>query len=79
MVHYPGDMVSAAQIAGKENLIADFESRRNEKASEWTLNINFLKRSLNELQFSPTIDIFATRINKQFDEYISYRPDDRPT
>ncbi len=27
--------VSAAHNPGRDNLIADFESRRNEKASEW--------------------------------------------
>ena len=31
--------------------------------------------SLNKLQFEPDIDLFASRINKQFQNYAAYRPD----
>ena len=30
--------ISAAHIPGRDNFVADFESRRNEKASEWMLD-----------------------------------------
>lgn len=67
--------ISAAHIPGKQNLIADFESRRNAKESEWKLNEEVLRKALRELQYCPDIDLFASRINYQFDNYVSYRPD----
>ena len=35
----------------------------------------FLSLSLDKLQAHPDIDMFASRLNKQFPRYISYRPD----
>ena len=67
--------VSAAHIPGRDNRIADFESRRNERASEWMLDSKCLAKSLQALEYRPNIDLFASRINKQFDNYVSYRPD----
>ena len=40
--------VSAAHIPGSENFIADFESRRTERASEWMLNSDCLANSLKQ-------------------------------
>jgi hypothetical protein len=34
-----------------------------------------LAKALKDLDYSPSIDLFASRINKQFDTYVSYRPD----
>ena len=42
--------VSAAHILGRDNLIADFESRRNEKASEWMLDRDCLAKALQTLE-----------------------------
>ena len=67
--------VSAAHIPGRDNIIADFESRRNEKASEWMLDSESLAQALKTLEYKPNIDLFASRINKQCDNYVSYRPD----
>ncbi len=67
--------VSAAHILGRDNLIAVFESRRNEKASEWMLDRDCLAKALQTLEYTPKIDLFASRINKQFDNYVTYRPD----
>ena len=67
--------VSLAHIPGKHNLVADFESRRNEKASEWMLNKDVLSDALAKLDFSPEIDLFASRVNRQFPKYVAYRPD----
>ncbi len=67
--------ISAADIPGRDNFVADFESRRNEKASEWMLDKCCLTKALIELDFVPDIDLFASRINKQFAKYVSYRPD----
>ena len=67
--------LSAAHIPGKQNLIADFESRRNRRASEWRLDKASLIWALERLDFKPDIDLFASRINHQLPRYVSYRPD----
>ena len=67
--------LSAAHIAGKHNVIADKESRRELRQSEWMINKEVLKDSLKKLNFKPDIDLFASRINKQYEKYVSYRPD----
>lgn len=67
--------ISVAHIPGKQNLVADFESRRNQKESEWKLEEASLKGALSQLGFYPDIDLFASRINYQFEKYVSYRPD----
>ena len=67
--------LSAAHIPGKQNLIADFESRRNQRASEWRLDKASLIWALERLDFKPDIDLFASRINHQLPRYVSYRPD----
>lgn len=67
--------LSAAHIPGKQNLIADFESRRNQRASECRLHKASLIGALEVLDFKPDMDLFASRINHQFPHYVSYRPD----
>lgn len=68
--------LSAAHIPGKQNLVADFfESRKNQRASEWRLDKASLIGALEVLDFKPDIDLLASRINHQFPHYVSYRPD----
>ena len=67
--------LSVAHIPGKDNFVADFESRRNQKEAEWMLSKASLQDALNELGFMPEIDLFASRINTQFKKYVSYKPD----
>lgn len=67
--------LTVAHIPGRQNLVADFESRRNQIASEWKLDTSCLHKALEVLQFEPDIDLFASRINNQFARYVSYRPD----
>ncbi len=52
-----GIWISAAHIPGRDNCIADSESRRNDSTSECMLNKKFLKEALKELDFSPDIDL----------------------
>ena len=42
---------------------------------EWKLDPTALPHALFRLQAHPDIDLFASRTNKQFDRYVSYRPD----
>ena len=67
--------VSVAHIPGKQNLVTDFESRRNQREAEWRLNKAALQNALSRLNFRPDIDLFASRINYLFPKYVSYRPD----
>ena len=39
------------------------------------LNSQCLAQALCSIPFSPLIDLFASRINKQFEVYVSYHPD----
>ena len=67
--------LSVAHIPGKDNFVADFESRGNQKEAEWMLSKASLRDALNELGFMPEIDLFASRINNQFTKYLSYKQD----
>ena len=69
-------LVTAAHIAGVCNTVADKESRNfHIQHTEWKLDSLLLHKALNELEFAPEIDLFASRINNQFATYCSYRPD----
>lgn len=67
--------MSVAHIPGKQNLVADFESRRNQREAEWQLNKAALQNALSSFNFQPDIDLFASRIHYLFPKYVSYRPD----
>ena len=66
--------LSSAYIPGVENLLADKESRTHNVDMEWQLNktwFNYIVKQFGQ----PDIDLFASRINKQLDCYVSWRPD----
>ena len=65
----------ASHIPGVLNVEADFESRRNETQLEWKLNERILSEIIDYFGFTPNIDLFASRINKQFSRFVSFRPD----
>ena len=67
--------ISAAHIPGRENVIADHESRQVHLDAEWKLDSSLLQSALSELECSPTIDLFASRLNAQLPRYMSFRPD----
>ena len=67
--------ISAAHLPGSLNTVADTESRCKNNNLEWMINPNILQHALKQLFFKPEIDLFASRINKQFPVYASYRPD----
>ena len=39
------------------------------------LDSQCLAKALKDLQYTPNIDLFASRLNRQFANYVSYRPD----
>ena len=67
--------ISAAHTPGKMNMVAEFESRRNHREAEWKVDVRSLTRALQDLEFTPNIDLFASRINQQFVKYVSSKPD----
>ena len=66
--------VSAAHIPGSENVVADKNSRIFERSSEWKLRESVFKHIVS-IFGKPDIDLFASRINHQLSNYISWRPD----
>ena len=67
--------VTATHIPGVLNIEADRESRECADRTEWKLNPELFRKVINELESLPEIDLFASRINKQVDNFYSYRPD----
>ncbi|XP_028393196.1 uncharacterized protein LOC114517607 [Dendronephthya gigantea] len=71
--------ITAAHLPGSTNVVADKESRKIYREGEWMLNPSYLQTALNLLKFQPEIDLFASRLNKQFTKYCSYKPDPEAT
>ena len=56
--------ITCAHIPGHENTVADKESRLKNDDTEWMLDKIKLKEALNILDIKPSVDLFASRINK---------------
>ena len=68
--------LTAAHIPGSSNVTADRESREfHSEDTEWMINSTLLNKALVTLNFKPEIDLFASRLNRQFSTYCSFRPD----
>jgi hypothetical protein len=62
-------------ISGKLNILADALSRSNRLVStEWTLHMDVVQ-AVRYLWGSPTIDLFATKLNNHLPQYMSPLPD----
>ena len=57
------------------NVEADALSRTISTASEWMLNVNIFETVVSHFRYVPDIDLFASRINKQIGQFVSYVPD----
>lgn len=66
--------IYASYIPSKENAIADEESRRIEKETEYSLSQESFEMLCRALNF-PTIDLFASRTNAKCDSYVSWKKD----
>ncbi len=66
--------LTAGYIPGKDNVLADKESRTRNLDAEWQLKKKWFDYIVSQLG-APDIDLFASRINKQLDRYVSWRPD----
>jgi hypothetical protein len=67
--------LSAAYLPGKDNETADRESQATDHSLEWMLDKDILNNALRQLKYVPQIDLFGSRVNYQFPQYVSYRPD----
>ena len=54
---------------------ADILSRKINIDAEWKLNVSFFEYVIGKLNFTPNIDLFATRLNCQLPVFASYAPD----
>ena len=62
--------ISAAHIPGKHNIEADKFSKKSDNNTEWQLNPKIFIQFTNKIG-CPEIDLFATRINTQLQNYVS--------
>ena len=67
--------VSAAHIPAVDNTTADNQSRHFCDNTEWQLLPEHFTAITQSLNFMPTVDLFASRIDLQLNEYISWHPD----
>jgi len=67
--------LTASHIAGVDNTIADLESRKTRRETEWSLNPNIFHKAVEAIGLTPDIDLFASRLNYKCEKYISYQPD----
>ena len=66
--------LSASHLPGCENTEADRESRHFNDRTEWKLESK-IYHSITKRFVQPSIDLFASRLNKQCPVYASWRPD----
>ncbi|VDH88857.1 Hypothetical predicted protein [Mytilus galloprovincialis] len=66
--------VTAVHIPGKDNIGPDNLSRIFNDSSEWKLKEAVFKKVCSHF-YTPNIDLFASRINKHLDCYVSWFPD----
>ena len=69
-----GLWLSACHIPGKSNVQADTASRKFNDRTEWMLDREVFLR-ITEHFFTPDIDLFASRLNKQVPRFVSWHAD----
>ena len=70
-----GVWLTTAHIPGKENSLADAESRKARKETEWTLDRDLFQKAMEKIKVVPQIDLFASRLNYQIKPFVAYQPD----
>ena len=67
--------ISAGFVPGKDNTVADHRSRnlKNDR-TEWMLDKNLFAEIIKVFG-TPDIDLFASRLNRQLPNYVSWHPD----
>lgn len=67
-------IISAEHLPGVNNEIADKESRIFHDDTEWAIELNIFRKICSKLG-EVEIDLFASRLNKKCDNYVSWKPD----
>ena len=67
-------VISAVHVPGKWNRIADGKSRIFHDSIEWMPDHNLFKQITRHLEL-PVVDLFASRVNHQIPEFVSWRPE----
>ena len=67
--------VTTVHIPGKLNIEADLQSRIKSRETEWSLNTQIYCRAVAIFGISPSIDLFASRLNYKNETYVSFKPD----
>lgn len=63
--------ISAKSIPGVDSTVADIMPRQNSHKLEWALNFSVFQR-LSTLVFKPDSELFASRLNKQLQVFITW-------
>ena len=66
--------ISAVHIPGKQNIIADCMSRSLNENTEWQFSPTIFKKIVRTFDFEPEIEPFASYLNDQVENYISWFP-----
>ena len=72
--YHTDNWISAAHLPGAKNVRADKESRSIHDNTEWKLDPELFQKICKEFG-TPDIDLFASRLNKQLDKFMSWKPD----
>ena len=67
--------ISAEHIPGVLNKTADEESRNRNNSGEWSLSQDIFKLIVKHFKVTPSIDLFATRINFKVSRFVAWFPD----
>ena len=67
--------ISTVHIPGKQNTIADFLSRSLKENTKGQLSPAIFKKIIRTFDFEPAIHLFASYLNFQVENYISWLPD----
>ena len=67
--------LTTSHIPGKENFLADAESRKSRKETEWTLDRGIFHEAVKKIHVEPQIDLFASTFNYQLRSFVAYQPD----
>ena len=61
----------AQHVSGKNNVIADEESRKMKDHNDWKIDSTIIQPRIKKCQ----IDLSASRLTRQLNKYVSWRPD----
>ena len=66
--------LTAEHLPGVDNVVADEESRMIQSPAEWKLHQGVFRQIMETLSRC-NVDLFATRLNAQLEQFVSWQPD----